>query len=279
MVADLVVDGKAVKAVAQVSKVGFLYVFDRVTGKPLWPIEERPVPASDLDGEQAARTQPFPTWPPPFEMQGVGEDDLIDLTPHLRQRAREKVARLRTGGLFLPASRQGSLVVPGWGGGANWGGAAFDPETRMLYVASRRMPLVMTAIEVDPERFGFPYRIQPSDTDIGGLPVVKPPWSSITAYRLDTGDIAWQVANGSGPRQHPLLKDLDLPDLGVPGNAPGLLATRHLIFHGHRAGSEQPSELRALDKATGALLWRHSVQGTHLSAPPMTYLAGGRQSW
>ena len=112
------------------SKVGFLYVFDRVTGEPLWPIEERPVPASTLDGEQAAPTQPFPTWPPPFEMQGLGEDDLIDFTPELRKRALDELDGVRTGGLFLPASTEGSLAVPGWGGGANWGGAAFDPETR-----------------------------------------------------------------------------------------------------------------------------------------------------
>ena len=277
VVVDVVKDGKPVAAVAQVSKVGFLYVFDRATGEPLWPVEEREVPASDLAGERAAKTQPFPTWPPPFELQGVGEDDLIDLTPMLRKRAQEKLEGVRTGGLFLPASKEGSLAVPGWGGGANWGGAAFDPETRMLYVASRRMPLLLTAREIDVERFGFPYRIRPSRLDIGGLPVVKPPWSSITAYRMDTGEIAWQVANGAGPKQHPLLEDLDLPDLGVPGNAPGLVVTKHLIFHGHRAGWQQPSSLRALDKATGGVLWEHPVEGTHMVSPPMTYMAGGRQ--
>ena len=277
VVADLIVDQRPVKAVAQVSKVGFLYVFDRVTGKPLWPIEERPVPPSDLAGESAAKTQPFPTWPPPFEMQGITEDDLIDLTPQLRRRALDKLEDLRTGGLFLPASEEGTVALPGWGGGANWGGAAFDPETRMLYVASRRSPLLMTARPINADRFGFRYRIQPRGVDIGGLPVVKPPWSSITAYRLDTGEIAWQVANGAGPREHPLLKGLDLPDLGVPNNAPGLLVTKRLLLHGHRAGWEKPSSLRALDKATGALVWEHTVQGTHLSAPPMTYLAGGKQ--
>ncbi len=278
VVADLIMDERPVRAVAQVSKVGFLYVFDRVTGEPLWPIEERPVAPSDLAGESAAKTQPFPTWPRPFELQGIGPDDLNDLTPRLRQRAQEKLEGLRVGGLFLPPSKQGSVALPGWGGGANWGGAAFDPETRMLYVASRRSPLLMTAREIDAERFGFPYRIAPSGLDIGGLPVVKPPWSSITAYRLDNGEIAWQVANGAGPRDHPLLKGVDLPDdLGVPNNAPGLLVTKRLLFLGHRAGWEKPSSLRALDKATGALVWEHVLQGTHLSAPPMTYRAGGKQ--
>ena len=277
VVADLVQDGKRVPALAQVSKVGFLYVFNRHTGKPLWPIQDKAVPGSDLAGEQASRTQPFPSWPPPFEMQGASEADLIDLTPRLRRKALAALKGVRLGGLFLPASEAGSLVVPGWGGGANWGGAAFDPDTRMLYVASRRWPLLLKARPIDAERFGFPYRVQPSAVEVEGLPVVKPPWASITAYRLDTGDIAWQVANGAGPKEHPLLKGLDLPDLGVSTNAPGLLVTKTLIFHGHRSGWRQPSSLRALDKATGAVVWSHGLQGTHMDAPPMTYLAGGKQ--
>ncbi|MCY3621436.1 MAG: PQQ-binding-like beta-propeller repeat protein [Gammaproteobacteria bacterium] len=275
VVADIVMDGKPVKAVAQVSKVGFLYVFDRVTGEPLWPIEERPVPKSTLDGEQAAATQPFPTWPPPFEMQGLAEDDLIDFTPELRRLAQDELQGIRTGGLFLPPSTEGSLAIPGWGGGANWGGAAFDPETRMLYVASRREPLLMTARPVSLSRNGQPYRIRPTGFDMDGIPVVKPPWSSITAYRLDTGEVAWKVANGRGPKEHPLLEGLDLPDLGDRWNAPGLLVTRHLIFHGHR--KDGGTTLRALDKMTGALVWEHPVQGTHQDAPPMAYMAGGRQ--
>ena len=275
VVADIVVNGKPVKAVAQVSKVGFLYVFDRVTGEPLWPIEERAVPESTLDGEQAAATQPFPTWPPPFEMQGLGEDDLIDFTPELRSRAQQELEGVRTGGLFLPPSTEGSLAVPGWGGGANWGGAAFDPEARMLYVASRREPLLMTARPMSRSRNGQPYSIRPRGVDMDGIPVVKPPWSSITAYQLDTGEVAWKVANGRGPKEHPALKGLDLPDLGDRWNAPGLLVTKHLIFHGHR--SQAGTTLRALGKSTGALVWEHPLEGTHQDAPPMAYMAGGRQ--
>ena len=138
------------------------------------------------------------------------------------------------------------------------------------------MPLLAIAREQDAEELGQPYRIQPTMPDIGGLPVVKPPWSSITAYKLDTGAIAWQVANGRGPVDHHLLKGLELPDLGVPGNAPGLLVTKTAIFHGHRNGT-QGSSLRVLDKATGKLLGEHPLQGAHLLAPPMTYLAGGKQ--
>ena len=146
----------------------------------------------------------------------------------------------------------------------------------MLYVASRRSPLLMTAREMPRlKRNGIAFGIQPRFVNVDRLPVVKPPWSSITAYHLDTGKIAWQVANGRGPKDHPLLEGLDLPDLGETGNAPGLLVTKHLIFHGHR--TNQGTTLRALDKATGALVAEHRVQGRHLSAPPMTYLSGGRQ--
>ena len=276
VVVDLVQNGKPVRAVAQVSKVGFVYVFDRATGKPLWPIEEREVPASDLEGEKTSPTQPFPTWPPPFELQGVTEDDLIDFTPELRERALKRLAKIRLGPLFLPASEQGSLVVPGWGGGANWGGAAFDPEERRLYVPSRRMPLLLTARRVDPKRRGYSYVVRPRTVRIDGLEVVKPPWSSITAYQLDTGDIAWRVANGAGPRHSRALRGLDLPDLGELELAPGPLATRHFLFFGHRGSGVAGSTLRALDKATGQLVWQHRLPGSHDTAPPMGYMAGGK---
>ena len=276
VVVDLVQDGKPVKAVAQVSKMGFLYVFDRTTGKPLWPIEERPVPASDLEGEQASPTQPFPTWPPPFELQGVTEDDLIDFTPALRERALKRVAKMRLGPLFLPASEQGSLVAPGWGGGANWGGAAFDPEARRLYVPSRRSPLLLTARRVNPKQRGYAYTVVPRSIHVNGLGIVKPPWASITAYALDSGDIAWRVANGAGPRHHRALRGLDLPDLGESDLAPGPMATRNFLFMGHRGGGMAGSTLRALDKATGALVWQHRLPGPHFTAPPMGYMAGGK---
>ena len=274
VVADLRQDGKLVRALAQVSKMGYLYVFDRVTGEPLWPIEERPAPPSDLEGERASPTQPHPAWPPPFELQGVAEDDLIDLTPKLRENARKRLAKLRFGPLYLPASEQGSVVMPGWGGGANWGGAAFDPESRHLYLGTRRSPLLLQARRERDKRLGYPYRVRPSPISVGGLPLLKPPWASIVAYRLDTGDIAWRVANGAGPRNHRQLRGLDLPDLGEPDLAPGLMVTRHLIFLGHRPRG--PSTLRALDRASGALVWQHALPGPHFTAPPMGYIAGGK---
>ena len=254
VIVDLVVKGQPVKAVVQVGKTGFLYVFDRITGKPVWPIEERPVPGSSLAGEQASPTQPFPTWPPPFEQQVLTENDLIDLTPKLRQAALERVKEWNIGPLFTPPSLEGTVALPGIGGGANWGGAAFDPETHMFYVASRRMPTLITAREVDQARFGTRYQATFRMPSGDGLPFVKPPWSSITAYQLDTGDIAWQVPNGIGPVDHPSLKGLDLPALGNPGTAPGLLITRAAIFLGHWSDG---TVLRALDKHSGELLWEH----------------------
>ena len=144
----------------------------------------------------------------------------------------------------------------------------------MCYVAARRMPTLITAREVDQARFGTRYQATFRMPSGDGLPFVKPPWSSITAFQLDTGDIAWQVPNGIGPVDHPSLKGLDLPALGNPGTAPGLLITRAAIFLGHWSDG---TVLRALDKHSGALLWEHSVEGSHVEAPPMTYMAGGQQ--
>ena len=187
------------------------------------------------------------------------------------------VAGLKLGPLFTPATTEGTLINPGIGGGANWGGAAFDPESGFLFVPSRRLPTILAAQAVDEERFGFKYMVRSTFPLIDGFPVLKPPWGSFTAYDLNTGKIAWQVANGPGPKDHPLLKDHDLPELGWI-EAPGLLVAGDLIFHGHRGDSpEGTSLLQARRKHTGELIWSHTVSGTHSQAPPMTYLSGGRQ--
>ena len=201
VVVDLVQNGKQVRAVVQVSKVGFLYVFDRVTGTPLWPIEERPVPKSDLEGEQASPTQPFPTWPPPFELQGVRENDLIDFTPKLRERALKRLADVRIGPLFLPPSEQGSLVVPGWGGGANWGGAAFDPEARRLYLASRRMPLLLTARRINLKRPRLSLRGEPWRSSIGRAAHRQA--AMVQHHRLPLGQRKHRLAGGQRRRAPP----------------------------------------------------------------------------
>ena len=272
---DIVVDGKAVPALAQVTKTGFIYVFDRRTGKPVWPIEERAVPPSEI--EAAAETQPFPTRPPPFEMQGVTEDDLVDFTPELRARALEAVRPHRLGPLFEPPSLQGTVQVPGWGGGANWGGAGFDPETGYLYVASRRQYIVVGMRQVeDPEARGYEYEHKFFQVHLDGLQVVKPPYGTITAYDMHRGEIAWQTPHGNGPRGRGPLKGLDLPPLGNP-NAAGVLVTRTLLFVGDRGDRSESAFLRAYHKATGETLWESPLPQRHHAAPPITYMAAGRQ--
>jgi len=279
---DLTVEGRPVKAVAQVSKQGFCYVFDRATGRPLWPIEERAVPPSDIPGERASPTQPFPTRPPAFERQGVTEDDLIDLTPGLRAEAQAIVASRRLGPLFTPPSLQGTTNLPGWAGGANWGGAAVDPETGILYVPSITRPILGTLAKADPNRTNFAYTRTGSIYIEGpqGLPLIKPPWSRVTAMDLTRGEIAWIQPLGDGPRRHPALAGLELPRLGSGSRGLPLL-TRTLLFVGSDWTSEQATGvedrfLHAFDKATGELLWEMPMP-LYVNGAPMTYLLNGKQ--
>ncbi|MEX0679476.1 MAG: pyrroloquinoline quinone-dependent dehydrogenase [Pirellulales bacterium] len=293
---DIKVDGKVVKAVAQVSKQGFCYVFNRVTGEPVWPIEERSVPQSTVPGEQTAPTQPFPTRPPPFERQGVTEDDLIDFTPELRAGAIEILKQYASGPMFTPpivigeGGRKGTLQLPGPAGGANWGGAAVDPETGILYVSSMTLPFVIGLSEPDQERSGFRYLRTGQFTVSGpqGLPLVKPPYGRITAIDLGRGEIVWQVPHGDGPRDHPAIKHLGLGPLGAAANGVfsngGGVLTKELLFV--IQAQEDPRNLamrmgttgylRAFDKATGKLLLERQIDATP-HGTPMTYLAGGKQ--
>ncbi|MCY4094844.1 MAG: PQQ-binding-like beta-propeller repeat protein [Gammaproteobacteria bacterium] len=289
VVADIVVDNVPRKVVAQVTKVGFLFVLDRLTGEPVWPVEERPVPKSDVIGEVASPTQPHPTKPPPYELQGLTHDDLIDLTPELRQRAEELVASLDLGPLYTPISLRGTVLSPGIGGGANWPGAAFDPVERRLYVSSRRAIMVARNIPIarrgnegevpvtlDTTPSEIPYRESWRLLSIEGLPPVNPPWSNITAYDLDQGEISWQVANGVGPQGHPLLANVkdQLPNLGALHANPGILVLPDLLIMGH-GGS--PSTLKALDKKTGAEIWSTELIGAFDSPAPISYLLGNQQ--
>jgi len=276
IVTDIHINGKIVKALTQVTKTGFLFVFDRVTGAPVWPIREVPVNPSSLEGEKASTTQPQPSWPPPFEMQGIKEADLLSLTPELAQRARALAGKHTIGPLFEPAAPNGTLMLPGIGGGANWGGAAFDPKTETLYVASRRQVTLMLPRKVESQDQGHQWVVRSRFPTIDGLPIVNPPWSSITAYDMRTGIIKWQVPNGKGPKNHPLLASSNFDaDLGNPGAAPGLLATPDLIFLGQRIDGE--SHLVALDRENGKALWNHRLMGNHFSAPPITFTSGGKQ--
>lgn len=272
ILADITVDGKKIKAIAQVTKQAFTYVFDRVTGKPVWPIEERPVPQTDVPGERTSPTQPFPTKPAPFDRQTVTVDDLIDFTPELRAEAEKILAQYRTGPMFLPPKvrdadgKIASLILPHHTGGANWPGGAFDPETGIMYVASLTNPDPLAVAVADPKRsdMGYvgslagrsaansgdgpggqprytgPAGEGPARPNIGprGLPLIKPPWGRITAINLNTGDHVWMIANGEAPdavKNNPALKGIELKNAGKPERSP-LLVTKTLLFGADGSG-------------------------------------------
>lgn len=278
---DLEVNGRRIPAVAQLTKQAFTYVFDRLTGEPVWPIAERPVPQSDVPGERTAVTQPFPSRPAPFDRQGFSEADLIDFTPELKARALEAIDGLRLGPLFTPPSlleaedgTRGTIVMPGSLGGANWEGGAYDPQSRTLFVASMSAPNVH-ALARDPDS-DLAYSKLGRVPRVDGLPLVKPPWGRITAIDMATGEHRWMMANADTPAEiagHPALEGLAVPRTGIPTRAM-LLATATLLFAGEGWGGSPV--LRAHDKATGAI-----VAGIDLPASvtglPMTYAVNGRQ--
>ncbi len=276
---DITVEGRRIRALAQVSKQAFTYVFDRVTGKEVWPIDHLPVPESDVPGERAAATQPFPTRPPPFDRQGVSEDDLIDLTPELFAEAKEIASGFRMGPLFTPPSlAPGTLMLPSAGGGANWPGAAVDPETGVLYVPSTTSISVHPLSRPDPARSNLAF-VGSFFAPAGGprgLPLVKPPWGRVTAIDLNAGEHLWMTPNGHGPQDHPALAGLDLPLLGGGSGAP--LLTRTLLFVTQRRGQgpNNTSRINVFDKATGELLGHVPLPDT-AHANPITYMVDGRQ--
>ena len=295
----ITVAGRRIDAVAQVAKNGFTYVFDRVTGEPVWPIVERAVDtATDVPGEVPYPTQPFPTRPPPFSGQGVSLQDANDLTPEIHALAVQEMQRFRLGPLYTPPSLQGTLQRPGASGGANWGGAAFDPETGLLYVRTSEdadtNQVCMNAgndPEVDVEysnncpygatlimyrEAGGPGAAQTPESGLGPIPLIRPPYAHLVAIDLNAGEIAWKVPFGEGNpevREHPLLRGLALPErLGTRGNSGPMVTKGGLVFVGGGA-----AYLYAFDKATGDELWRGPTPGrTH--ANPMTYRTrSGRQ--
>src|SRR5712675_3067145 len=194
---DITVGGKRIKAVAQPTKQAFVYVFDRITGKPVWPIEEQPVPASSVPGEVASKTQPVPSRPAPFDLQGVRDEDLIDLTPAIRQEAIDIAKAYDRGGLFTPPSERGTIFVPGVAGGASWSGAAIDPETGMLYVGTQRLPFVITIGKPPPGQGSYDF-IGRAQYVSGprGLPLLKPPFGSIVAIDMNSGEHRWRIPVG-----------------------------------------------------------------------------------
>ena len=326
---DIMIDGRLVKAVAQPTKQAFLYVFDRETGEPIWPIEERPVPSGDVPGEWYSPTQPFPTRPPAYDRQGVTIDDLIDFTPELRAEGLEVVSRYKMGPLFTPPVLStlegplGTLMAPAMGGGTNWPGGSYDPATHILYVSSNSSLGTIGLVPPDPDQSDMEYiqgdaisgprrtggagsqagggrrvvsppaasgaaaerglRRRGLGLDVQGLPLLKPPYSLISAIDMNQGEILWQIPHGETPdrvRNHPALTGLDIPRTGQPGSV-GTLVTKTLLIAGEGRSSITSSGLRgamlrAYDKTTG-----NEVGAVYMPAPqtgsPMTYVLDGTQ--
>ena len=273
---DLTVEGKKIKAVAQISKQGFTYVFDRVTGDPVWPIIETPVPQSNVPGEKLSLTQPIPTKPPAFELQGLSDDTLVNFTPELRREAEQLIEQFDSGPLFTPPSLRGTINIPGWGGGGWWTGAAFDPDSGLFYIPSATIPIVVQLQEADPEKSNLRY-VRGGAMNVGGpqgLPLTKPPYGRIVATNLNSGEQEWMIPHGEGIRQK--IIDMGILDPGPVGgpSRTGPLLTKTLLFVAHVDNGR--NLLRAFDKATGAVV--HEIE---LPLPPqgspMTYAVKGQQ--
>jgi quinoprotein glucose dehydrogenase len=327
ILADITVNGRTVKALAQPTKQAFLYVLNRETGQPIWPFEERAVPKGDTPGEWYSPTQPFPTKPPAYDGQGLSIDDLVDFTPELRKQATEMVSKYRLGPVFTPPSLSraegpiATLTMGAQAAASNWPGGSYDPETHTVFVASQTSIATLGLVPPPPGRSTMPYfqgtvlagartsggsgseagaprsaaNAPPAGggggesgggnaLNIQGLPIVKPPYSRITAIDLDRGEFRWQVPFGATPdniRNHPALKGLNLPPLGRPGNNGGTLVTKTLLVAGETNFGPTPNNqrgamLRAFDKSSGK-----EVGAVYMPAPqsgsPMTYMGNGAQ--
>jgi quinoprotein glucose dehydrogenase len=325
---EINVDGRVIKAVAQPTKQGYLYVFDRVTGKPVWPIEERPVEKGTVPGEWYSPTQPMPTKPPVYSRNGISVDDLIDFTPQLRDEARTLIAKYKIGPVFTPPAESkaggplATLTLGTASGGTNWPGASFDPETHTVYAYActacvTQIGVVPAPKEISDLRYiqgtaGQPVRIARGPGEnagadspmapagaaatagrgggggggltVQGLPLIKPPYSTISAINLDKGEILWQIPHGETPdvvRNSPALKGIEIPRTGQSGYNIGTLVTKTLVIAGDGQVTNTPERgrgamLRAYDKATGK-----EVGAVLMPAPqsgsPMTYMVNGKQ--
>jgi quinoprotein glucose dehydrogenase len=288
---DMIVDGKRIKAVTQLTKQSFMFVFNRVTGEPIWPIVERAVAQSKIPGEKLSRTQPFPTRPLPLSRQGYSEDMLIDFTPELRAEAVKIMEQYEKGPLFTPLVEvrpglRGTWIYPGYGGGANRNGAAVEPTTGIMYVPIRHKPNAAGLAKGDPNRTNMAYVQSGNHTVMGpqGLPILKPPYSELIAVDLNKGEHLWRIPVGGASeaiRNHPALKGLklDFDRMGDFDVRPSPLLTRELFFlgeSGNLTGGTGTSSFRAYDKRNGKVLWETALP-TLVTGAPMTYLHKQRQ--
>ncbi len=264
--------GKPIDAVAQVTKTGYVYLFDRETGKPLFDIVEKSAPASDVPGEQAAPTQPIPVKPPPFSAQFLDESNITNIGEANRASVLAMLRKVRGGPAFNPPSRQGTVVIPGFHGGANWSGASFDPTTGLLYVNSNNVPNIITLVESNENhipRYGpYGHTGYTQFLDQEGYPAIKPPWGVLTAINLNTGTIAWQVPLG----EHVELTARGIARTGTETFGGSIVTAGGLVFI---AGTKD-ERIHAFDKQTGRLLWEQPLPAGGY-ATPSTYQADGRQ--
>ena len=290
ILADITVEGRPVKAVVQLTKQGFAFVFDRATGKPVWPIEERPVPKSDVPGESTSPTQPFPTKPAGIDLQGLTESDLVDFTPEIKAEALRVASRYRLGKLYTPSSlvdapdgTMGTLGAPTGQGSINWPGGAVDPVNDILFVASMSAAGKFQLVAGSPGT-GVRYhdtrgqsRLSGPPISVFGLPIFKPPYGRVTAIDLKTGDRLWMVPHGNTPdaiKSNPKLQGVEIPNTGAPARGSGLLVTSTLLFGGE--GASGAPVLRAWDKMTGATVAEVKLPGA-TTGFPVTYTKAGKQ--
>jgi quinoprotein glucose dehydrogenase len=299
MLIDITMNGRTVKAVAQPTKQGLLYTFNRATGDPIWPIVERPVPRGDVPGEWYSPTQPIPTKPAAYGVAGIPSvDDLIDFTPELRAQAIAAVSKYRIGPIFTPIvvskpeGPYGTILTTGV---TNWPGGSYDPESHILYVHAATGMVSNGLVKGDPARTEFAWvsgSAEPpgaggrggSGLRVQGLPLVKPPWGSIVAIDMNQGEILWKIANAETPdnvRNHPALKGLSIPRTGRSANTIGMLVTKTLLIVGEPGTFTLPdgrvgAMLRAYDKKTGKELGAVYMPAGQ-TGTPMTYLRNGKQ--
>lgn len=278
--------------VAQAGKTGFLYVLDRVTGEPIWPIEERAVPPSDVPGERTSPTQPMPTWPLPFAKQGLTMDDANNVLPDVEDSAKAFLARVKLGPQFTPPSIEGTIVSPGWIGGAGWGATALNPVKGVLYIKSTNEPILAKLVRDtsggdgapefriangsprDAARVSVSYRDHFLRRRVISFPISKPPYGTLTAIDLSNGKHLWQVVVGDPPERarHPKLRRSNGPPMGVAGPAGGLVTAGGLIFL-----TGGGTTLFALRESDGAVLWQYDL-GQIANSNPMTFRTrSGRQ--